>query len=188
VSTLLEQYAQALQEFDQRVALVGADNWTAPTPCSEWDVRALVAHVVDEQRWAPYLLSGGTVADAGDQFADDPLHDDVQGAWSRASRAAREAFSAPGALDQHVSLSYGDTSARDYLWEMTVDAAIHAWDLARGIGADDRLDAELVRRIHQAAEKDSEQIAASGVYGTPVPVASGADLQTRMLGLYGRRG
>jgi uncharacterized protein (TIGR03086 family) len=188
MSTLLEQYTQALQEFDARMALVGADQWTAPTPCSDWDVRALVAHVVDEQRWVPYLLGGGSVADAGDRFADDPLHEDAQGAWSRASGAAREAFAADGALDQHVSLSYGDTSARDYLWEMTVDAAIHAWDLARGIGADDRLDAELVRRIHQAAEKDSERIAASGFYGTPIAVASGADLQTRMLGLYGRRG
>jgi uncharacterized protein (TIGR03086 family) len=188
VSTLLEQYSHALDEFGSRVSQVAEEQWTQPTPCTDWDVRALVAHVVDEQRWAPYLLQGGTVADAGNRFEGDPLGEDPKAAWSTASQAALEAFSAEGALDQHVALSYGETSARDYLWEMTVDAAVHAWDLARGIGADDRLDPELVRRIHQAAAKDVERLTKSPLFADPVMVASGADLQSRMLGLYGRRG
>jgi uncharacterized protein (TIGR03086 family) len=186
-STLLEQYAHALQEFGNRVEQVGDDQWGNATPCSEWDVRALVAHVVDEQRWAPYLLGGGTVADAGDRFAGDPLGEDAKAAWREASEAARAAFEADGALDKPVSVSAGETSARDYHWQMTVDAAVHAWDLARGIGADDQLDHELVRRIHHESDKDAEELAASGVYGEPVSVPAGADLQTRMLGLFGRR-
>ncbi|MGH8895068.1 MAG: TIGR03086 family metal-binding protein [Actinomycetes bacterium] len=187
MSTLLEQYDHAVSEFDRRVAQVGDDQWSAPTPCEEWDVRALVAHLVDECRWAPYLLSGGTAADAGDRFAGDPLGEDAKAAWRTASDAARAAFVAPGALDHTVSLSYGETSARDYIWEMTVDAAVHAWDLARGIGADDRLDPELVRRIHTEADKYAESRAATGLFAPPVPVAAHADLQTRMLGLFGRR-
>ena len=187
MSTLLEQYAHALKEFGSRVEQVGDDQWGNPTPCTDWDVRALVAHVVDEQRWAPYLLGGGTVAEAGDRFAGDPLGDDAKAAWREASEAARAAFEADGALDKPVSVSSGETSARDYLWQMTVDAAVHAWDLARGIKADDQLDHELVRRIHHESDKDAEELAASGVYGEPVSVPAGADLQTRMLGLFGRR-
>ena len=186
-STLLEQYEHALKEFGRRVEQVGDDQWGNPTPCTDWDVRALVAHVVDEQRWVPYLLGGGTVAAAGDRFADDPLGADAKAAWREASDAARAAFEADGALDEPVSVSSGETSARDYLWQMTVDAAVHAWDLARGIGADDQLDHELVRRIHHESDKDAEELAASGVYGEPVSVPAGADLQTRMLGLFGRR-
>ncbi|HEU4912248.1 MAG TPA: TIGR03086 family metal-binding protein [Actinomycetes bacterium] len=187
MSTLIEQYQHALVEFGRRVEEVGDDQWSAPTPCVDWDVRALVAHVVDECRWAPYLLSGGTVADAGDRFAGDPLGDDPKAAWRSASEQARAAFAADGALDHTVSLSYGETSARDYIWEMTVDATVHAWDLARGIGADDRLDPELVRRIHTEAEKDVEARSATGLFDPPVPVAAHADLQTRMLSLFGRR-
>jgi uncharacterized protein (TIGR03086 family) len=187
MSTLLEQYEHALAEFGKRVEQVGDDQWSSSTPCTEWDVRRLVAHVVDEQRWAPYLLSGGTVADVGDRFADDPLGDDPKAAWRAASEAARDAFEAAGALDHHVVVSYGEISARDYLWEMTVDAAVHAWDLARGIGADDRLDPELVRRIHTETEKDVESLAASGRFDPPVHVASHSDLQARMLALFGRR-
>ncbi len=187
MSTLLEQYAHALTEFGRRVEQVRDEQWDAPTPCTDWNVRALVAHVVDEQRWVPYLLGGGTVEAAGDRFADDPLGDDPKAAWREASSAAQEAFEAEGALDQPVSVSSGEMSARDYLWQMTVDAAVHAWDLARGIGADEKLDHELVRRVHHESEKDAEELAASGVYGEPVSVPSGADLQTRMLGLFGRR-
>ncbi|HEX6920044.1 MAG TPA: TIGR03086 family metal-binding protein, partial [Actinomycetes bacterium] len=115
MSTLLEQYDHALAEFASRVALVRDDQWGAPTPCTEWDVRALVAHVVDEQRWAPYILAGGTVAEAGDRFSGDPLGDDPKAAWKAASSAAQEAFHAEGALDRSVSLSYGEVAARDYL-------------------------------------------------------------------------
>jgi uncharacterized protein (TIGR03086 family) len=186
-STLLEQYDHALAEMDSRVVLVGDDQWSDPTPCTDWDVRAVVAHVVDEQRWVPYLLGGGTVADAGDRFTGDPLGDDAKAAWQRDSRAARDAFHATDALDGIVALSYGEISTRDYLWEMTRDLAIHAWDLARGIGADEHLDAELVRRIHHETEKDVESLAVSGLFDPPVPVAAHADLQARMLALFGRR-
>ena len=186
-STLLEQYAHALKEFGNRVEQVRDDQWDAPTPCAEWSVRDLVGHLVDEQRWVPFLLGGGTVEDAGDRFADDPLGADPKAAWREASDAAWAAFGADGALDHPVALSAGLTSARDYLWQMTVDAAVHAWDLARGIGADAQLNHELVRRIHHESDKDAEALAASGVYGEPVSVPAGADLQARMLGLFGRR-
>jgi uncharacterized protein (TIGR03086 family) len=164
MSTLLEQYEHALAEFGSRVELVKDDQWSAATPCADWDVRALVAHLVDECRW------------------DDPGR-----AWREASDAARAAFAAEGALDATVALAYGETSARDYIWEMTVDATVHAWDLARGIGADDRLDPELVRRIHTEVEDDTDSLAATGLFDPPVHVPTHADLQARMLGLFGRR-
>ncbi len=187
MSTLLEQYAVATRQFDDRLQKVADDQWGLPTPCTEWDVRSLVAHVVDEQRWVPYLLAGGTVAAAGDRFAGDPLGSDPKQAWDDARDAARDAFNAPRALDRHVSVSSGHMSARDYLWQMTVDLTVHAWDLARAVGCDDRLDAELVRRIWAGAEKDLDDMAASGLFGRPVTVPAGADLQARALAMFGRR-
>jgi uncharacterized protein (TIGR03086 family) len=187
MSTLLEQYDHAVVEFDKRVAQVRDDQWGNPTPCRDWDVRTLVAHLTDEQRWVPYLLNGGAVSDAGDRFAGDPLGDDPRGAWASAAAAARDAFHAEGALDHTVSLSYGVVSARDYIWEMTVDAAVHAWDLARGTGGDEHLDPELVRRIHAETEKDVARLAASGRFDPPVPTPGHVDLQVRMLALFGRR-
>ena len=187
MSTLLEQYDTALAEFDTRVAQIGDDQWSNPTPCTDWDVRALVAHMVDECRWVPYLLGGGAPADAGDRFAADPLGDDPKGAWRRESAAARAALEADGALDNAVTVSSGEISARDYLWQLTVDLAVHAWDLARAIGADEQLNHELVRRIHHEAEQDAELQAGNGLFDPPVHVPAHADLQAQMLGLFGRR-
>ncbi len=188
MSTLLEQYDQARAEFDARVAQVADDQWSAATPCRDWDVRALVAHLVDEARWVPYLLDGGTPADAGDRFGSDPLGDDPVGAWREASAAAAAAVHADGALDRTVSLTAGEVVGRDYLWDLICDLAVHAWDLARAIGADERLDPELVRRIHTQTEKDPDPPGTSpGLFDPPVPVPGHSDLQTRMLALYGRR-
>jgi uncharacterized protein (TIGR03086 family) len=187
MSTLIEQFNHALAEFDSRVDQIDTEHWTAATPCAEWDVHALVGHLVDECRWVPFLLSGGTPDDAGDRFAGDPLGDDPKSAWKRESAAALDAVGRDGALDRMVTVSYGEISARDYVWELTVDLTVHAWDLARGIGADDRLEAELVRRIHAQTEKDAESLSASGRFDPPVHVPAHADLQARMLGLFGRR-
>ena len=86
-TTLLEQYAHALAELGSRVDLVEDRQWSDPTPCTEWDVRTLVSHVVDEARRAPYLLSGGTVAAAGDRRAPQPgRRSRRRGRWTAPSR------------------------------------------------------------------------------------------------------
>ena len=59
---------------------VGDDQWSAPTPNAEWDVRALVEHVADEQLWVPRLLAGRTIEDIGDEIPADPLGDFPQAA------------------------------------------------------------------------------------------------------------
>ncbi len=190
MSTLIEQLDHALTEFGTRVSQVGPDQWHEPTPLPDWDVRTLVAHVVDECRWAPYLLTGGSPAEAGDRFATDPLGEDPGAAWSAASTEAAGAFGREGALDQSVQVTAGEISARDYVWQLTVELTVHAWDLARGIGADDRLDPELVRRIHSEMAKDVDELTAKAAargFAPRIPMPAHADLQTRMLGLVGRR-
>jgi uncharacterized protein (TIGR03086 family) len=180
-------FACAVGEFDRRVRAVRREQWHNPTPCTEWDVRALVNHVVTEQLWAPLLLEGATVEDIGDRFDGDQLGDDPVAAWASAAAAAREAFAAPGALRRSVELSYGRRPAQGYCQEMTTDLTVHAWDLARGIEADERLDPELASDVLAFIEPQIDQLAASGLFTPPVAVSDDADAQTRLLALLGRR-
>jgi uncharacterized protein (TIGR03086 family) len=180
-------FQRALDGFDQRVAAVADGQWQAPTPCSEWDVRTLVGHVTSEQLWAPSMLAGRTMAEIGDRFDGDVLGDDPQASWRKAAAGAKEAAESPGALDGAVHVSYGDVPAERYLTEMTLDAVVHAWDLARAIGADERLDPQLVELALSMVEPNLEFLAASGLFGAPLEVPSGADPQTRLLALLGRR-
>ena len=183
----LSRFASAMAEFDRRVRAVRPKQWHNPTPCTEWDVRALVNHLVAEQLWAPLLLDGAIVEDVGDRFDGDQLGADPVAAWASAAAAAREAFAAPGALRRFVELSYGRRPAEGYCQEMTLDLTVHAWDLARGIQVDERLDGELVSDVLAFIEPQVEQLAGTGMFAPPVAVGDDADSQTRLLALLGRR-
>ncbi|HKR48348.1 MAG TPA: TIGR03086 family metal-binding protein [Pseudonocardiaceae bacterium] len=180
-------FITAMGEFDRLIRAVRPDQWQDPTPCTEWDVRALAAHVVTEQLWAPPLLDGATIADVGHRFDGDQLGDDPVVAWENAATAAREAFAVPGALQRSVELSYGRRPADGYCQEMTMDLTVHAWDLARGIGADECLDEDLVREVLGFIEPQVEQLTGTGLFARPVAVGAAVDDQTRLLALLGRR-
>ncbi|MGH3768171.1 MAG: TIGR03086 family metal-binding protein [Pseudonocardiaceae bacterium] len=181
------RYVTAVGEFDRRVRAIQPDQWGNPTACAQWDVRELVNHVVTEQLWAPLLLDGATVDDVGDRFAGDQLGDDPVAAWASAAAAALEVFTAPGALRRSVELSYGRRPAQGYCQEMTLDLAVHAWDLARGIMADEHLDEGLVSDVLAFIEPQAHHLAASEMFAPPVAVGADADAQTRLLALLGRR-
>jgi uncharacterized protein (TIGR03086 family) len=184
VSTLLELHDRAFAEFDRRVHAVRDDQWANPTPCADWNVRDLVNHLTAEQLWASPMLGGETVELVGARFDGDVLGVDPVSAWGSAATAARAAFAEPGALEQTVHLSYGDRSAQHYLEEMIADLLVHAWDLARGIGADATLDPELVDRVLEFTAPHA--LAGSSAFAAPVPVADDADPQTRLIAMYGR--
>lgn len=179
-------FARAVSGFARTVHAVTPAQWTAPTPCSDWDVRALVEHVTVEQLWALPLLSGATVEDVGDRFDGDVLGDDPVTHWDQAAAASVEAFGAADVAGGTVSLSRGPTPIADYLGEMTADALIHTWDLARAIGADESLDPELVEVVHEAFAPHADLLAASGLFDPPVAVSDDAPLQVRLLALTGR--
>lgn len=134
MSQILDLYRRALDTFGHGVHAVAEEQWHDPTPCRDWDVRELVTHLVREQLWAPPLLSGRGAEQLDPKLAGDVLGQDARGAWDRAAEGAAAAFAADGALARTVQLSYGQRPAEDYLWEMTTDLTVHAWDLARGIG------------------------------------------------------
>ena len=144
MTELIDLFRRAAAGFGRHVHAVADGQWHDPTPDTEWDVRMLVNHVAVEQLWVPPLVDGSTVADIGDRLDGDQLGDDPVATWDAAVTASLDSFGAPGALERSVALSSGPRPCAEYCWEMTTDALIHAWDLARGIGADDTLDPELV--------------------------------------------
>lgn len=184
---LLELHGQASAHFDSLVQRIGPDQWSDPTPDTEWSVRDLVNHLVYEQLWVPPLLAGSTVEEVGDKYDGDVLGADPVASWTTAAAAARAAWTAPGAIDRTVALSYGPRPATGYLREMTMDLAVHAWDLARGIGADDTLPEPLVAEALDYTRETAPMLAASGLFAAPLPVSDDADDQTRLLAMLGRR-
>jgi uncharacterized protein (TIGR03083 family) len=53
---LLTALDAAAEEFRQRLALVGPSDWVRSTPCPDWNVAYLAAHVVGGNRFAVSIL------------------------------------------------------------------------------------------------------------------------------------
>ena len=141
---VVELHNRTVDHFARLVDEVGPDQWSMPTPDTDWDVRALVNHVVGEERWTVPLMEGKTIADVGDSLDGDLLGDDPVAATSQ--RHARPEVAAARTIAK-VHLSYGDEDPDEYLRQLAADHLIHGWDLAAAIGAEIRLDPELVGEV-----------------------------------------
>ena len=186
-ATASERFQQAVDGFHRRVQSVADNQWDSQTPCTEWDVRALVNHVVGELRWIPPLLAGRTIAEVGDDLTGDLLGKQPKAAWDDASSSAIAASLQPGAMERTVHLSSGDGRADTYLSEVAADVTIHTWDLARAIGADERLDTGLVQFAQSTLQSHLEEWRAAGALGPAVDLPRGADPQEAFLAMVGRQ-
>ncbi|MFD4295317.1 TIGR03086 family metal-binding protein [Rhodococcus sp. NPDC058505] len=172
---------RAHHEFSTRITAV--TEWSVPTPDTDWDVTDLVRHVVTEQQWVPPLLGGLTVEQAESRIR--PLGEDLRREWQLHSGLAIAAWNAaPPAAPVH--LSYATATVEHYLREQVSDITIHAWDLARAVGADEELDPGLVAAVWDVLDEQRDLLAASGLFATPVPIPADASPQDRLLALTGR--
>jgi uncharacterized protein (TIGR03086 family) len=183
---LLELFQRAQAQFTDRVDAVSPDQWDDES-LPGWTVGDLVAHLVTEALWVPPLLAGEPVAEG--RFPDDTsdlLGDDPFTGWESAADDALSAFAEDDALRRTVHLSRGLTPATEYIFEMTADLTVHAWDLARATHGDTDLDGELVTAALVYAERLPEE-GVPGIIDPPLEVSAGADPQTRLLARFGRK-
>ncbi|MDP8930253.1 MAG: TIGR03086 family metal-binding protein [Actinomycetota bacterium] len=183
-----ELHHRSVEGFGQMVRTVRNDQWHAPTPNPGWDVRELVNHLVAENRWTRPLMTGMTIEEVGDRFEGDLLGDDPRRAWEEAAAEALEAMGAEGAMTRIVHISAGDVTGEEYALQLFSEHLIHGWDLARAIGAPDRLDPELVRAAMGWFALKEEEYRRAGAIGPRPQIPPGADEQTVLLAMFGRRG
>jgi len=181
-----ELFRRSVGSFGERVHAIRDDQWTAATPCSEWDVRALVGHLVTEVAWAAPLVGGKSVADVGDELSGDLLGDDPKAAWDRHSAEAASAVGEDGAMERTVRLTRRELPASEYTFEIFTDLLIHGWDLARAIGGQEGLDPESVEIVYRKVKPDEAALKASGMFGSQVTPPPDADAQTQLLAIFGR--
>ena len=141
-----ETLAAARAEFRERLTAIGPDQWDLPTDCGEWTVRGLVDHLVMGNVMAANLLAGMSREDTLAALRR-PTPDNLLAAFDDSADLQEDAFAEPGALERTCHHPVGDIPGSQLLGFRIGDLALHAWDLARAIGADDTLRPE-VRRGH----------------------------------------
>jgi len=126
MSDLVDAHRHACDEFSRVAAAVEPDQWTAPTPCTEWDARAVVEHVIG---FHDFLLLRPLGVRANRPRIGPPAR------WDATKTALFGVLGESGALDRETELPGGGTSTpRTMLAALTTDVLVHTWDLARATG------------------------------------------------------
>jgi uncharacterized protein (TIGR03086 family) len=185
---LLELFQRAQNEFTDRVDAVAPDQWDDES-LPGWTVADLVAHLVNEALWVPPLLAGEPVDLIEGRFPDgteDLLGDDPFTGWETAADGALAAFAEDDALMRTVHLSRGPTPATDYIFEMTADLVVHAYDLASATDGDTELDGELVTAALVYADRLPED-GVPDLIDPPLDARPSSPPLVRLLARFGRR-
>ncbi len=175
--------------FAAALGQVTDEQWQAPTGNEGQTVRQLVDHVVGGNRMATVILGGGTREDGLAGFARSAGDVDIVAAFEQSRREQAEAFAAPGALERMVAHPAMSMPGAQLLGFRTTEYALHGWDLARAIGADDRIDPTVLAALWEMLAPMTAMLAASGMFGAGPSNAllEDASLQHRVLDLSGRR-
>ncbi|MEI2817010.1 MAG: TIGR03086 family metal-binding protein [Microthrixaceae bacterium] len=179
----------AIAGFEARLALVADPDWERPTPCDGWTVADLVKHLVGGGLMSEMLLDGASSQDAMATLFNLDLQGDLRAAFVDARDRQAVAFARPGAEDITCHHPMRDMPASQFIWMRVRDTAVHTWDLARSIGADERLDDDLMATIWSQVEPVAPLLAVSGMFGSGASgeLTDDASMQARVLDALGRR-
>lgn len=177
------------QAFDQAAAVIAAtrpDQLDLPTPCSDFDVAALLAHLVG-------VADRVAMVGRRQQVSDLAVPTGVAGDGWASLFAARAAdalavWEDDRLLDEALTLPFATLPGRAVVGVYLEELVTHSWDLARATGNDVLLDpvlAELALPIIRQALPASPR-------GGPIPfapvveVADDAPAYDRLAGWVGR--
>jgi uncharacterized protein (TIGR03086 family) len=176
----------ALDQAQRQVDGVGSADLSRPTPCAEYEVRTLLAHLVAVLRKLAVVGQGGDMAQVTDP-ADD-LGDDCAAMFHRA-RADFHRVWAPGStLSTSYALPWGRMTGSELLDAYAHEFTVHAWDLSRVTGRVSELDPMLAKAALDwyARNVPAHDRPEGGPFAPPVAVAKDADAYTRLAGFLGR--
>lgn len=180
-------YAAALAQTATIVAAVRPGQLGDPTPCTDYDVRGLLSHVVAG------IHRAATVGEGGDPLAQPMTVDDVAD-WSAAYAAAVDRATAAWAddstLDRMVTVPWGTIPGRAALEGYVMEVLTHGWDLATATGQPTELDPALAERALSNARRTLPPEAPRGgpiPFEAPVDPAPDAGPYGRLAAWLGRK-
>jgi uncharacterized protein (TIGR03086 family) len=178
-----ERHLAVCRRFGESVR-AASGKWDCRSPCDAWDARGVLEHVIgfhDVLLLRPLGLK------------PDRPRDDPQRRWELTYGALEQAFEPRRLLFDRVvdipELQGNPATGLDasaMMPNLTRDVLVHTWDLARAVGADDRLDPRWCGQFYAALPSDHDALSASGMFDVPAAVGDRTDVQSKLLARLGR--
>ncbi|MCF3133433.1 TIGR03086 family metal-binding protein [Streptomyces olivochromogenes] len=180
-------YTRATEQAAALVKTVGPEHLAGPTPCSEFDVRTLLSHMVGG------TLRIAVVGEGGDGLAVHPFaegvgDEDWAAAYEEARTRAVRAWEPDERMAATVRVPWGEIPGHAALSGYVMEIVTHTWDLAEALGGPYELDpepAEFALAVARRVLPDAER--GAGVpFGSVREAAEGADVYGRLAAWLGR--
>ena len=153
----------SIDALDRSLAAVGdlieqiaPDQWSLPTPCTDWDVSRVVQHLVGMNLVFAAMLEGTPPPQRGPV----PPAAELPPAYRSSAAALLAAFGADGVLERSFQSPMGAATGQERLLIRLYDLLAHGWDLARAIGAPAALPedaAELALEFARTQVRDADR-------------------------------
>lgn len=180
---------RTIDQFEKLLTVVTPESLERPTPCAEFDLRALLGHTVGALHRIAYVGEGGRALDVAAAVAR-VADDDWPGAVARVRARVAAAWADDAKLDPQVEVPWGVFPGRVALSAYVMEVATHTWDAARTLGAATaQLDPELAEFALQVARQALPAEAERGAdvpFGAPRKAPADADGYTRLAAWLGR--
>ncbi|MGH3151258.1 MAG: TIGR03086 family metal-binding protein [Streptosporangiaceae bacterium] len=187
--------ARAVRGTVGLVARIGPADLARPTPCDQWTLGELLAHMTAQHdgfaaaaagdggnlaRWQPQARTGASAADL--------VRD-----YSAAAERVIEAFGAHGVLDRDFELAEFSRAPRfpaaQAISFHLVDYVVHGWDVARSLGLPYQPGPDLLAAalpVAQAVPDGEPRKQGLVPFAPGIPVAEHAGVLDQILSLLGR--
>lgn len=181
---LIELDRRALDATTKVISQVHPDDLALPTPCAQWDLRALLVHTVSLNLGFAEAARSETAAASWSAGTLDP---DPATAFAVSAAEVADAFAADGLLVQPVTVAtFGVFPGEVAVMMHLIDIVAHSWDVARTLGEDWALEDDLVEATLTVALRFPMPRGPGQAFGTLVDVPQDAPAPVRLLGYLGR--
>ena len=168
--------------LNKAVGNVTAEQLSGKSQCSEWDLRAMLNHVLGAGVMFTLANKGESVPeDGGDLVGTDPV-----AACAEISAANLATWQAPGAMEGERTFPFGTFPAPVALMINVGEITVHAWDVAKSTGQDATIDPDVAALLWDFYNQlPLDMYREYGAFGAEVPIDESAPVADRMLGLIG---
>ncbi len=178
----VEQLGRAFDAVGDLITNIQPEQWSAPTPCTDWTVRQLVQHLLGMNRvFAALLADEPAPAPAADHVEDDPVR-----AYRDSAAALQAAFDQPEVLQRTYHGPLGAATGAERLQIRLYDLLAHGWDLAQATGQPAELPDDLAEQSLAFVRIQLSEQGRPGRFNRVQMVAAQAPAIERLVAFLGR--
>lgn len=178
--TTADRYRRLSALFDETVTSIDAADWNKQSPCEEWTVHDVLAHVLSSE--TEVISKVDLAVDRTIGATEDPL-----GAWHEVRDGVQAVLDDPAKSSLTYESLGAETTIADSVDKfLCFDLIVHRWDIATAAGREITIPAEDIADANAFLDSMGSMFYDYGASAPAVPQPDDASEQDKLIGRAGR--